>query len=93
MVLCVASFLVISVEQNYFLGDRRIVGQSSAEVCSQVSCNPGNWPNDVVQELAGINQHHVWSTSGRDIDNERLDEHDLVTLSQAPVLIDQSWKD
>ena len=93
MVLCAGSFVVISVEQNDFLGDRRIVDQSSAEVCSQVSCNPGDWPNDVVQELAGINQHHVWSPWSRVIDTERLDEHGLVTLSQTPVLIDQVRKD
>ena len=70
MILWAGSFLVISVEQNDFLGDGRIVGQSSAEACSQVSCSPGDWPNNVVQELAGINQHHVWSTWSRDIDTE-----------------------
>ena len=80
MVLCAGSILVISVEQNDFFGDRRIVGQSSAEACSQVSCSPGDWPDGVVQKLAGINQHHVWSTWSHERDTERLDEHGLVTL-------------
>ena len=42
---------------EWFCGDRRIVAQSSADACSQVSCSPGDWPDDVVQKLAGINQH------------------------------------
>ena len=93
MVLCAGSILVISVEQNDFLGDRRIVGQSSAEACSQVSRSPGDWPDDVVQKLAGINQHHAWSTCSRDRNTERLDGHGLVTLPQAAVLVDQGRRD
>ena len=93
MVLCAGSSLVISVEQNDFYGDRRIVGQSNAEACSQISCSPGDWPGDVVQKLAGINQHHVWSTWSHDRDTERLDEHGLVTLPQAAILIDQGRRD
>ena len=65
------NFLVIYVEQKDFLGDRRVVGQSIAEGCSQVSCRPADWPDDVVQRLAGINQHHVWSTWSRDRDTRR----------------------
>ena len=80
----------MSVEQNDLLGDRRVVGESSAEACSQVSCSPGDWPDDVLQKLAGINQHHVWS---RDRNTERLDEHGLVTLPQAAVLIDHARRD
>ena len=38
VVLCAWSCFVISIEQNDFLGDRMVVGQSSAEDCSQVSC-------------------------------------------------------
>ena len=93
MVLCVGSILVISVEQNDFFGDRRVVGQSSAEACSQVSCSPGDGPDNVVQKLASINQHHVWSTWGRDRNTERLDEHGLVTFPQEAVLIDQARRD
>ena len=66
------SFLVISIKQNDFHGDRRVVGQSNA------ACSSGDWPDDVVQKLASINQHHVWSTRSRDRDTERLDEHGLV---------------
>ena len=66
MILYAGSFLVISVEQNDFLGDRRVVGHSNAETCSQVSCSPGHYPDDVVQKMAGIKQHHVWSTWSRD---------------------------
>ena len=83
----------ISVEHNDFLGDRRVMGQSSAEACSQASCSPRDWSDDVVQKLAGINQHHVWSTWSRDRNTERLDEHGLVTLPQAAVLIDQGRRD
>ena len=69
MVLCAGSIF----------GDGRIVGQSSAEACSQISCSPGDWPDDVVQKLAGINHHHVWSIWSHDRDDtERLDEHRLV---------------
>ena len=93
MVLCAGSFFVMSVEQNDFLGDKRVVGQSSAEACSQVSCSPGDWPDDMVQKLGGINQHHVWSTWSRDRDTERLDEHGLVSLPQTAVLIDQGRMD
>ena len=45
------------------------------------------------KKLAGINQHHVWSTLSHDRDNERLDEHGLVSLPQAAVLIDQGRRD
>ena len=87
-----ASWSYLSNRMIYF-ADRRIVGQSSAEACSQVSCSPGDWPDDVVQKLAGINQHHVWSTWSHDRDTERLDEHRLVTLPQAAVLNDQGRRD
>ena len=93
MVLSAGSILVISVEQNDFLGDRRVVGQSSTEACSQVSCSLGDCPDDVVQMLADINQHHVWSTWNRDRDTERLDEHGIVTIPLAAVLIDQGRRD
>ena len=93
MVLCAGSILVIPVEQNDFLGDRRVMGQSSAEACSQASSSPEDWSDDVVQKLAGINHHHVWSTWSRDRDTERLDEHGLVTLPQAAVLVDQGRRD
>ena len=69
-ILCPGSFLVISVEQNDFRGDRRAVGQSSVEACSQVSCSPGDQSDDVVQKMAGINQHHVSSTRSRDRDRD-----------------------
>ena len=69
------------------------MGQSSAEACSQVSCSLGDWPDDVIQKLTGINQHHVWSTWSRDRDTERLDEHGLVTFPQAAVLIDHGRRD
>ena len=49
-----------------FSWGRRVVCQSNAEACSQVSCSPGDWPYDVVKKMAGINQHHVWSTWSRD---------------------------
>lgn len=51
MVLCVGSFLIISVEQNDFLGDRRVVSQLSPKAYSQVTCTPGDWPDDVEQKL------------------------------------------
>ena len=69
------------------------MGQSSAEACSQASSSPEDWSDDVVQKLAGINHHHVWSTWSRDRDTERLDEHGLVTLPQAAVLVDQGRRD
>ena len=56
MFLCARSFLVIPDEQNYFLGVRRIVGQSSAYACSQVSCSLSHWPDNVIQQLPGCHQ-------------------------------------
>ena len=41
MVLCTRSGLVVLVKKNNFLGSK-IVGQSSAETYSQISCSPGN---------------------------------------------------
>ena len=81
MVLCAGSILVIYVEQNDFLGDRRVMGQSSAEACSQVSCSLGDWPNDVIQKLNGINQHHVWSIT---VVTETL--RDLTSTALSPFL-------
>ena len=74
MFLCVGSILVISVEHNDFLGDMRVVGQSSAETCSQVSCSPGDWPDDVVQKLVGITigAHGVVTETLRDLTSTAL---------------------
>ena len=68
-------------------------GQSNAEVCSHVSCSPKDWPDDMIQKLATINLHHVWSRWSHDIDTDRLEEHGLVTLPQAAILVDQGWRD
>lgn len=69
------------------------MGQSNAEACSQVSCSPRDWPDDMIQKLATINQHHVWNRWSNDRDTDRLDEHGLVTLPQTAILIDQGWRD
>ncbi len=83
--------MAVPVEQDDFLGGRRVVGQSNAEACSQVSCGPSDWPDDVVQQLPGVNQHHVWTRWSRDRDTETFDEHGLGALPQAAVFIDQDW--
>ena len=59
------------------------MGQSSAEACSQVSCGPGDWSDDVIQQLASVNQHHVWSRWSHDRDTKTLDEHGLVNGVQS----------
>ena len=70
------------------------MGQSNAEACSHVSCSPQDWSDDMIQKLATINQHHiVWSRWSHDRDTDRLDEHGLVTLPQAAILVDQGWRD
>ena len=46
------AFLSYLSNRMIFLGNRRIVGQSSAEACSHVSCSPGDWPDDVVVSWA-----------------------------------------
>ena len=35
----------------------------------------------------------MWSRWSHDRDTDRLDEHGLVTLPQAAILVDQGWRD
>ena len=69
------------------------MGQSNAEACSQGSCSPRDWQDDMIQKLATINQHHVWSRWSHDRETDRLEKHGLVTLPQAAILVYHGWRD
>ena len=74
------------------LGDRRVRVSRMPKLAATSHVVPRTGPDDMIQKLATINLHHVWSRWSHDIDTDRL-EHGLVTLPQAAILVDQGWRD
>ncbi|KAL8603041.1 hypothetical protein ACOMHN_051918 [Nucella lapillus] len=85
---------MVPVKQHQFLCCWRLAAQSSAETRDKISCCPRNRPHRswLVQELAGVDQHHVWCRCVVDRHTKTLDEHSLVSFPQTPELVDERWR-
>ena len=71
------------------LGFWRVTAQSNTEVRGKIACCPKNRPNNMVQQLAGVDQHHVRCRCAIYRDPKTLDEHCFICFSQTPELVDE----
>ena len=79
--------LIIAVKQHQCLGFWRITAQSNTEAQGKIACCPSDMPDNMVQLLAGIDQHHVRCRCAIDRDPKTLDEHCFISFSQTPELV------
>ena len=67
--------LVIAVKQHQFFCFWPITAQSDTEAQGKIACCPSDRPDNMVQQLAGVDQHHVRCRCAIDRDPKTLDEH------------------
>ena len=84
--------LIIAVKQHQCLGFCRITAQSSTEARGKIACCPSDRPDNMVQQLAGVNQHHVSCGCAIDRPSKTLDERCFTSFSQTPELVDERRK-
>ena len=84
--------LIIAVKQHQCLGLCRITAQSSTEARGKIACCPRDRPDNMVQQLAGVNQHHVSCGCAIDRPSKTLDERCFISFSQTPELVDERRK-
>ena len=66
-----------------------ISAQSDTEAQGKIACCPSDRPDNMVQQLAGVDQHHVRCRCAIDRDPKTLDEHCFISFSQTPKLVDE----
>ena len=81
--------LIIAVKQHQFLGFCRITAQPNTEAQGKIACRSSERPDNMVQQLAGVDQHHVRCTCAIDRDPKTLDGHCCISFSQTPELVDE----
>ena len=70
----------------------RITAQSNAEARGKIACCPSDRPDNMVQQLAGVNQHHVRCRCAIYRHSNTLDERCFISFSQTPELVDDRRK-
>ena len=82
--------IIIAVKQHQLLGFWRITAQSNTEARGKIACCPSDRPDNMVHQLADVDQHHVRCRCAIDQDPETLyNEHCFISLSQTPKLVDE----
>ena len=81
--------LIIAVKQHQLLGFWRITAQSNTDTRGKIACCPSDRPDNMVQQLAGVDQHHVMCRWAIDRDPNTLDEHCFISFSHTPELVDE----
>ena len=84
--------LVIAVKQHQFFGFWPITAQSDTEAQGKIACCPSDRPDNMVLELAGVDQHHVRCRCAIDRDPKTLNKHCFISFSQTPKLVDERRK-
>ena len=83
--------LVIAVKQHqlFWLLADNYSSNLTSKTHGKIACCPSDKPDNMVQQLAGVDQHHVRCMCAIDRDPKTLDEHCFISFSQTPKLVDE----
>ena len=76
--------LTIVVKQHQFLGFRMTTAKSNIEAQGKIACCPSDRPDNMVQQLAGVDKHDVRCMCAIDRDPKTLDVHCLSHFLKLP---------